>query len=157
MKAHGISALPSASRVNERGMVVQYFEGAVLMRTGQGRVLVAPVVREQAKALRVQTAPVAQNDLPEYSETLLWTTDNPNPLGDPNASGRKWIEISISQQTLWAYQGGTLISSTLVSTGTRSQHHRRGAIPRPLQAAHPGHGRDDQCQWRGRRAGPGGG
>jgi hypothetical protein len=108
---------PLSQPVNERGMVVQYFEGAVLMRTGNDRVLVAPVVREQAKTLRVQTAPVAQNDLPEYSETLLWTSENPNPLGDPNASGRKWIEISISQQTLWAYQGGTLISSTLVSTG----------------------------------------
>jgi hypothetical protein len=108
---------PLSQPVNERGMVVQYFEGAVLMRTGEGRVLVAPVVREQAKALRVDTAPVAQNGLPDFSETLLWTMDNPNPLGDPNAPGRKWIEISISQQTLWAYQGGTLISSTLVSTG----------------------------------------
>jgi hypothetical protein len=108
---------PLSQPVNERGMVVQYFEGAVLMRTGEGRILVAPVVREQAKALRVDTAPVAQNGLPDFSETSLWTMDNPNPLGDPNAPGRKWIEISISQQTLWAYQGGTLISSTLVSTG----------------------------------------
>jgi hypothetical protein len=108
---------PLSQPVNERGMVVQYFEGAVLMRTGEGRILVAPVVREQAKALRVDTTPVAQSGLPDFSETLLWTMDNPNPLGDPNAPGRKWIEISISQQTLWAYQGGTLISSTLVSTG----------------------------------------
>jgi hypothetical protein len=108
---------PLSQPVNERGMVVQYFEGAVLMRSGEGRILVAPVVREQAKALRVDTTPVAQSGLPDFSETLLWTMDNPNPLGDPNAPGRKWIEISISQQTLWAYQGGTLISSTLVSTG----------------------------------------
>jgi hypothetical protein len=108
---------PLSQPVEERGQVVQYFEGAVLTRSGQGTVSVVPVVREQAKAFRVNTGPVAQNDLPEYSETLLWLSDNPNPLGDPYAGGRKWIEISISQQTLWAYQGGTLISSTLVSTG----------------------------------------
>jgi hypothetical protein len=117
---------PLSQPVNERGMVVQYFEGAVLMRTGEGRILVAPVVREQAKALRVETAPVAQNGLPHFSETLLWTMDNPNPLGDPNAPGRKWIEISISQQTLWAYQGGTLISSTLVSTGVDPNSTEQG-------------------------------
>lgn len=108
---------PLSQPVHERGQVVQYFEGAVLIRSGAGVVSVAPVVRERARMLGVDTRPVAQNDLPEYSETLLWQADNPNPLGDPNAPGRKWIEISISQQTLWAYQGGTLISATLVSTG----------------------------------------
>lgn len=108
---------PLSQPIRERGAVVQYFEGAVLTRSESGAVSVAPVVREQARTLRVKTAPVDQAGLPEFSETLLWQSDNPNPLGDPNAAGRKWIEISLSQQTLWAYQGGTLISSTLVSTG----------------------------------------
>jgi hypothetical protein len=108
---------PLSQPVAERGAVVQYFEGAVLIRSKDGSVRVAPVVRERSRTLGVRTAPVAQNGLPEYSETLLWLTENPNPLGDPYASGRKWIEISISQQTLWAYQGGTVISSSLVSTG----------------------------------------
>jgi hypothetical protein len=108
---------PLSQPVRERGQVVQYFEGAVLIRSRSGDVSVAPVVRERARQLGIDTRAVAQNDLPEFSETLLWQVDNPNPLGDPFAPGRKWIEISISQQTLWAYQGGTLISSTLVSTG----------------------------------------
>jgi hypothetical protein len=98
-------------------MVVQYFESAVLMRSPNGVVTSAPIVKERARQFRINTAAVSQDGLPEYSETTLWLAENPNPLGDPYAGGRKWIEISLSQQTLWAYQGGTLISSTLVSTG----------------------------------------
>ena len=108
---------PLSQPVAERGVVLQYFEGAVLMRLRSGEVRVLPVVREQARRFGIDTRPVEQSGLPEFSETLLWTADNPNPLGDPNAPGRKWIEISLSQQTLWAYQGNTLISTTLVSTG----------------------------------------
>lgn len=108
---------PLSQPMVERGAIVQYFEGAVLTRSKSGAVGVAPIVRQQARALRVNTAPVDQVGLPEFSETMFWQSDNPNPLGDPNSSGRKWIEVSIGQQTLWAYQGGTLISSTLVSTG----------------------------------------
>jgi hypothetical protein len=108
---------PLSQPVAERGVVLQYFESAILMRDRSGEVSVLPIVREQARSFGIDTRPVEQNGLPEFSETLLWTADNPNPLGDPNAPGRKWIEISLSQQTLWAYQGNTLISSTLVSTG----------------------------------------
>ena len=108
---------PLSQPVRERGVTVQYFEGAVVTRTPLGKFSFRPVVAERPKLFRVDTTPVDQAGLPEFSETLLWTTDNPNPLGDPYAAGRKRIEISISQQTLWAYQGDTLISSTLVSTG----------------------------------------
>ena len=108
---------PLSQPVVERGVVLQYFEGAVLMRSGSGTVNVLPIVSEQASRFGIDTRPVDQGGLPEFSETLLWTAENPNPLGDPNAPGRKWIEISLSQQTLWAHQGNTVISSTLVSTG----------------------------------------
>lgn len=108
---------PLGQPVAERGVVLQYFEGAILMRAGSGRVAVLPIIREQAANFGIDTTPVAQDGLPDFAETLLWQADNPNPLGDPNAPGRKHIEISLSQQTLWAYQGNTLISSTLVSTG----------------------------------------
>ena len=108
---------PLSQPVVERGVVAQYFEGAVLMRSGSGKVSALPIVREQASRFGIDTRPVDQGGLPEFSETLLWTAENPNPLGDPSAPGRKWIEISLSEQTLWAYQGNTLISSTLVSTG----------------------------------------
>lgn len=108
---------PLSQPLKERGVTVQYFEGAVVTRTPLGKFSFRPVVAEQPDLFRVDTTPVAQNGLPEFSETLFWAVDNPNPLGDPNAPGKKWIEINLSQQTLYAYQGSTLISSTLVSTG----------------------------------------
>jgi lipoprotein-anchoring transpeptidase ErfK/SrfK len=87
------------------------------MRDDDGRVTVAPLVREIAGALGIDTSPVERGDLPLYDESLLLTRANPNPQGDPETPGRKWVEVSISQQTLWAYQGETLITSTRVSTG----------------------------------------
>ena len=108
---------PISQPVAERGMVVQYFTGGLLMRSAGGRVIVAPIVAEQADRIGVDTAPVDRAGLSGFSETAMWTTDNPNPLGDPNAPGRKMIEVDISDQALYAYQGSTLISSTLVSTG----------------------------------------
>ena len=108
---------PLSQPVAERGTVVQYFSGGLLMRTPGGRILVAPVVTEQAEQIGIDTTPVDRAGLPSFSETALWTTDNPNPLGNPDAPGPKRIEVDISAQTLNAYQGSTLISSTLVSTG----------------------------------------
>jgi lipoprotein-anchoring transpeptidase ErfK/SrfK len=55
--------------------------------------------------------------LPTFKESLFMTMDNPYPQGSTNAPGRKWIEVSISQQRMWAYQGDTLILTSLVSTG----------------------------------------
>ncbi|MCB0257784.1 MAG: L,D-transpeptidase, partial [Anaerolineae bacterium] len=34
-----------------------------------------------------------------------------------SAPGRKWIEVSLSQQRMWAYHGDTVILSSLISTG----------------------------------------
>ncbi|HRA48678.1 MAG TPA: L,D-transpeptidase, partial [Thermomicrobiales bacterium] len=99
------------------GVVVQYFEGAVLQRDTLDNVTVVPLVVRNPKMFRVNTNPVAQNGLPAFDESLFQTAVNPNPIGDSSAPGRKWIEVNLSQQQLWAYQGTTLISTTLVSTG----------------------------------------
>jgi hypothetical protein len=108
---------PISQPVRERGLTVQYFEGALLMRDDDGAVTVAPLVKEIAGALGIDTSSVSRGDLPLYSERLFLSRSSPNPLGDPETPGRKWIEVSISQQTLWAYQGDTLITSSPVSTG----------------------------------------
>lgn len=108
---------PISQPVAERGGVVQYFEGTALFRNEEGEVSVLPIVKENSRRLGIDTTKVEQAGLPEYDELFFWEADNPNPLGDPYTPGRKWIEISISQQTLYAYQGNTLISSSLVSTG----------------------------------------
>ena len=108
---------PISQPVEERGGVVQYFEGGALFRDANGGVSVLPIVRENARMLGIETTNVARDGLPIYDERYFWEADNPNPLGDPYAKGRKWIEIDISEQTLYAYQGETLITSSLISTG----------------------------------------
>lgn len=107
---------PLTEPVEERGRTVQYFEGGLLM-VGDDGVSLAPLAKELASQLRIDTAPVAQGELPAYDELLFWTADNPKPHGDPYAPGPKWIEVSTTQQTLWAYHGDTLIHQSLVSTG----------------------------------------
>ena len=108
---------PISQPVRERGLTAQYFEGALLMRDDDDNVTVAPLAKELAGALGIDTSAAERGDLPPYDESLFLTHANPNPQGDPETPGRKWIEVSIAQQTLWAYQGETLISTTPVSTG----------------------------------------
>ena len=108
---------PLTQPVDQHGVTVQYFQGAVLQRDASGTVSVVPIVSRDPDAFGVDTSPVAQQGLPTFDESLFATAANPNPIGDQNATGRKWIEVSLSQQTAWVYQGDTVISSTLVSTG----------------------------------------
>ncbi|HET8524554.1 MAG TPA: L,D-transpeptidase [Thermomicrobiales bacterium] len=108
---------PLSQPVHERGMTVQYFQGGLMMSDANGNISLGSIVAEHAQELGIDTAPVAQQGLPDYDESLFMQAPNPNPLGDPTAPGKKWVEVSISQQTLWAYQGTTLVSQTLVSTG----------------------------------------
>lgn len=119
---------PITQPFESRGGVVQYFDGGALFRTKGDAVRLLPIVKENAHPLGIDTAAVDRGELPIYDEFLFWKADNPNPLGDPYASGRKWIEISISQQTLWAYQGSTLIASTFVSTGIEPNHTELGVF-----------------------------
>jgi len=52
----------------------------------------------------------------------------PNPLQDfdPYAAGPKRIEVDIAKQQLWAYQGESLILTTLVSTGLKPNDTEEG-------------------------------
>jgi lipoprotein-anchoring transpeptidase ErfK/SrfK len=118
---------PISQPVRERGLTVQYFEGGMLMQDDQNRVRLAPLAREMAPVIGVDTSPVDGSGLPVYNEALFYPQGNPNPLGDPiTTPGKRVIEISLSQQRLWAYQGGTLITETYVSTGLAPNHTERG-------------------------------
>jgi hypothetical protein len=108
---------PLSQQVRERGVTVQYFEGGLLMRDSEGTMSLAPVAKENAKVLGLKTRRVERGNLPEFDEGLFMTSPNPSQWGDIYAPGRKRIEVSISEQTLWAYHGDTLVSQTLVSTG----------------------------------------
>lgn len=107
---------PLSEPVVADGATAQWFAGG-LLRAGKDGVILAPLAAELAPRLGIATTPVPRGDLPLYDELLFWARDNPNPRGDPYAPGAKWIEVSIAEQRLWAYQGDALISTTLVSTG----------------------------------------
>lgn len=108
---------PISQPVRERGLTVQYFEGGLLLQERDDEVRMAPLAREMSASLGIDTTPVDGAGIPVYDEYLFLPYGNPNPMGDLLAPGKKMIEISISQQRLWAYQGSTVVSSTLVSTG----------------------------------------
>jgi lipoprotein-anchoring transpeptidase ErfK/SrfK len=117
---------PLSQQVRERGATVQFFEGGLLMKNDEGTMSLAPVAKENAKVLGLNTKRVEQSGLPEFDESLFITDPNPGGPADIYAPGRKWIEVSISQQTLWAYQGQTVVATSLVSTGLEPNHTEKG-------------------------------
>jgi hypothetical protein len=119
---------PLSQQVRERGVTVQYFEGGLLMRSSAGAMSLAPIARENAKLLGLSTKRVEQAGLPEFDESLFITDPYPGGYADISAPGRKWIEVSISQQTLWAYQGTTEVARSLVSTGLEPNHTEIGTF-----------------------------
>ncbi len=108
---------PISQALKSRGATIQYFEGGLLVRDTNNVVALAPLPAETAPRLGIDTTRVKQGGLPEYDESLFIASPNPYPAGDQSAPGRKWIEISLGQQQLWAYQGWTTVLSTYVSTG----------------------------------------
>jgi hypothetical protein len=107
---------PLSEPLRERGKVAQWFEGGLLLAEGDEARL-APLPRERATTLGIDTSPIPQDEIPDYDESLFWVADNPNPLGDMSKPGPKRIEVSISQQMLFAYQGNELVMTAYVSTG----------------------------------------
>jgi lipoprotein-anchoring transpeptidase ErfK/SrfK len=47
---------------------------------------------------------------------LPWPTNTPIPA----TGGKKWIDVDLSQQTLYVYEGDSIVASFLVSTGVSS-------------------------------------
>lgn len=117
---------PVSQPVRDRGLLVQYFDGGVLMQESDGSIVLAPLGREKAAEMGIDTTPVDGSGLPTFDESMFYEIGNPNPQGDPAATGKKWIEVSLSQQQLWAYQGSTLVSTSLVSTGIEPNHTEQG-------------------------------
>ena len=126
---------PLSEPLREHGATVQYFDGGVLRRVGKGPVELVPLVPDLASVLGIDTAPVAQGQLPTYSEQLFaglgiqpsdadlanaGQSDDPWPqlIGDLRTPGRHWIEVNLNEpEQLWAYQGQTPVMTTYVSTG----------------------------------------
>ena len=101
------------------GTNYQVFErGQLQWRQGE-EVAQVPVGQLIAARYRISTAPRAQGDVPTYDESLFVpprafpaVADAPSP---PNMD--RSIVVSISQQALWAYEGGKVVETSYVSTG----------------------------------------
>jgi lipoprotein-anchoring transpeptidase ErfK/SrfK len=46
------------------------------------------------------------------------TYEPPTPVPIPGGDGERWIDVDLSQQSVYAYEGSVLVNSFIVSTGT---------------------------------------
>jgi lipoprotein-anchoring transpeptidase ErfK/SrfK len=112
---------------------VQYFENGILRLSATGVVEPLPVGRVAARKAQVATDPIDQPpDVPTYDEDQFTPPPAATPAGasdtasitdwsygpGPQQGGWKEVVVSISAQMMWAYEGGELVNSSLVSTGT---------------------------------------
>ncbi len=101
------------------GVTYQVFErGKLAQRSGEEPAIV-PIGKMMVERLRLDTTPIAQGELPVYSEDLFTPPPTATVSGvpaDPNAE--KWVLINITLQYLWAYQGDQVLWQGHVSTGT---------------------------------------
>ncbi len=136
--------LTEAHRATD-GTWIQYFERAVLQDRARSGVRPLPIGLTEATRLGLDTERVLRTaDIPLYATALFVAPPEPEPVieepvvepvvepvlepvgvssaGDvgpgPQQGGYKEIVVSISAQSLWAYEDGELVQSTLVSTGT---------------------------------------
>ena len=101
--------LPISQSFSKNGATWQYFEGGAL-RLMNGVVAPVPLVNGALKRLGIDRTAIDGSGLPEYDEAMFMTMDDPNPIGSIYAPGRKWIEVSIGMEQMWAYQGSTVIT-----------------------------------------------
>ena len=100
------------------GVTYQVFErGKLAQRTGEAPAL-APVGKMMVERLRLDTTPTVQGEIPVYSEELFTAPPLATVSGVPaDPNGERWVQISISLQYLWAYQGDQVLWQGYISTG----------------------------------------
>lgn len=74
-----------------------------------------PTVTGTATPLPTETP--TETPTPVPTETLV-PTDPPPPLPDNVGSGERWIDVDLSEQRTYAYEGNQVVNSFIVSTGT---------------------------------------
>ncbi len=98
----------------------QVFErGKLAWRPGTD-VWMEPIGTLLAERYRLDRSPVAQGDIPAYSEELFvppLAVPEPSLAPPPPPGAAKSIVVSLGEQALWAYEGTTIVRSTYVSTG----------------------------------------
>jgi hypothetical protein len=123
-----IGAPQSEQFTNRDHLLTQYFANAVLQWDGDGAITTRSLGREMAERQQVDLAAIPQpEEIPVFQEELFIaplapdlgvTGDQLSDYGPgPIAGTEREIVISRGMQTLWAYEGGELVLTTLVSTG----------------------------------------
>jgi hypothetical protein len=101
------------------GYTTQYFERAVLRWKMGKDVAPRSLGEEVAKRLKLKTDPITKpDDIPVYDESLFNSIGG--DLGEgpgPQQGGYKEIVVSKSQASMWAYEDGQVVISSLVSIG----------------------------------------
>ena len=111
------------------GTRIQYFENGILRQTAAGSVEPLPLGKIAAERAKLDMEPIEQpDDVPLYDEALFVPPPEATPVEDegadwsfgPGPQQGAWREVvvSISAQTMWAYEEGEMVMSSLVSTGT---------------------------------------
>lgn len=107
---------PISEPMRIRGVEGQVFENGILLNQ-EGVITVAPLPREHPERYGIDTTPVAQGNLPVYSEAMFYTTYNPFGVDPGTITGPKRIEVDRDTQTMRAYQGDVLVLESFISTG----------------------------------------
>ena len=110
---------------------IQYFENGILRLAADGAVEPLPLGSIAVRKAQVDTKPIERpQDVPAYDEELFEPPPEATPVEEtesdqewssgpgPQQGAWKEIVVSISAQSMWAYEEGQLVMSSLVSTGT---------------------------------------
>lgn len=94
----------------------QVFEYGQLKWTAETGVQMAPVGKTLTTKYNIDTAAVAQGDIPTYDESLFV---KPGPsYGEYVAGGGEvWVDISLSYEYMTIYQGDNILLETYISSG----------------------------------------
>lgn len=104
------------------GVTYQVFERGQLAWIDGSTPWMVPVGKVLADRYDLDQQPIAQGDIPTYSENLFVPPPEPEITFADTGPGAipgtaKSIVVSIGQQQMWAYEGDTMVLSSLVSTG----------------------------------------
>jgi hypothetical protein len=96
-----------------KGTTYQVFERGQLAWTQEKGVWLVPLGYTLAQQHQISTAPVAQGNIPAYSEDLFVEPTGPRR----GNGGERWIEVNLSTQYFIAWEGDVAVYETYTSTG----------------------------------------
>ncbi len=115
---------PLTEEYDLAGITYQIFERGQLARENEGDPYMVPIGRRLAEKYGLDQSPIAQGDVPTYSEELWVPPVTPTPASPPAITtgfvpgGEElWMDVNLTTQYMIVYQGDRPILETLVSTG----------------------------------------